>query len=72
MRKDRSGVHTFNPRTQEAEAGGSLRVWGQPGLYNEFQASQGHKVRSGDGVGVEVREREKIKGRKDEGKDQHL
>ena len=24
--------HTFNPSTQEAEAGGSLWVWGQPGL----------------------------------------
>ena len=25
-------VHTFNPSTQEAEAGGSLWVRGQPGL----------------------------------------
>jgi hypothetical protein len=26
----------------EAEAGGSLWVWGQPGLKREFQASQGY------------------------------
>ena len=25
-------VHTFNPSAREAEAGGSLWVWGQPGL----------------------------------------
>ena len=25
-------VHAFNPHTQEAEAGGSLWVWGQPVL----------------------------------------
>lgn len=25
VREDRSGVHTFNPNTQEAEAGGFLR-----------------------------------------------
>lgn len=25
-------VLTFNPSTREAEAVGSLRVWGQPGL----------------------------------------
>ena len=30
-------VHTFNPSTLEAEAGGSLRVLGQPGLQREFQ-----------------------------------
>lgn len=60
MREDRSGVHTFNLSTQEAEAGGSLRVWGQPGLY-EFQARQEYNVRSGDGMGVEVREKEMIK-----------
>jgi hypothetical protein len=34
-------AHTFNPSTPEAEAGGSLRMWGQPGLQNEFQDSQG-------------------------------
>ena len=33
-------VHTFNPSTREAEAAGSLRVWGQPGLQREFQDSQ--------------------------------
>jgi hypothetical protein len=32
-------VHTFNYITQEAEAGGSLWVWGQPGLNSEFQDS---------------------------------
>ena len=25
-------AHAFNPSTREAEAGGSLWVWGQPGL----------------------------------------
>jgi hypothetical protein len=29
-----------NPSTQEAEAGRSLWVWGQPGLQSEFQNSQ--------------------------------
>ena len=28
-------LHTFNPRTQEAEGGRSLWVQGQPGLYGE-------------------------------------
>jgi hypothetical protein len=28
-------VYTFNPSTQEAEAGGSLCIWGQPGLYSD-------------------------------------
>jgi hypothetical protein len=42
-----SGVvaHTFNPITWEAEASSSLWVQGQPGLHNEFQDSQGYKVR---------------------------
>ncbi|ERE85564.1 gatC-like protein [Cricetulus griseus] len=35
-------VRAFNPRTQEAEAGGSLRVRGYPGLQNEFQDSQSY------------------------------
>jgi hypothetical protein len=35
-------MHAFNPSTQEAEAGGSLAVWGQPGLQSEFQDSQGY------------------------------
>jgi hypothetical protein len=34
-------AHTFNPSTQEAEAGGFL-VRGQPGLQSEFQDSQGY------------------------------
>jgi hypothetical protein len=33
-------AHALNPSTQEAESGGSLWVWGQPGLQNEFQNSQ--------------------------------
>lgn len=39
--------HAFNPNTREveAEAGRSLLGQGQPGLYNEFQSSQGYKVR---------------------------
>ena len=32
-------LHAFNPRTWEAEAGGSLWVQGQPGLHSEFQDS---------------------------------
>ena len=33
-------AYIFNPSTQEAEAGGSLWFWGQPGLHTEFQDSQ--------------------------------
>jgi hypothetical protein len=35
-------AHTFKARTQEAKAGGSLWVWGQPGLQSEFQDRQGY------------------------------
>ena len=35
-------VHAFNPSTQEAGAGGSLWVWGQPGLQSEFQDNHGY------------------------------
>jgi hypothetical protein len=37
-------MHAFNPSTPEAEAeaGGSLWVWGQPGLHQEFQDSRGY------------------------------
>ena len=35
-------VHAFNPSAQEAEAGRSLRVQGQPGIQSEFQDSLGH------------------------------
>ena len=39
-------AHTaFDPSTQEAEAGGSLWVRGQPGLQSEFQSSQDYTVR---------------------------
>jgi hypothetical protein len=34
-------VHTFNPSTWEAEAGGFLSS-SQPGLQSEFQDSQGY------------------------------
>lgn len=37
-------VHAFNPSCLEAETDRSLRVWGQPGLYIEFQASQSYTV----------------------------
>jgi hypothetical protein len=33
-------AHTFYPSTQEAEAGGSLRIQGQPDLHSKFQDSQ--------------------------------
>jgi hypothetical protein len=33
-------AHTFNPSTQEAEAGGFLSL--RPGLQSEFQDSQGY------------------------------
>ena len=33
-------VHTFNPNAQEAEAGRTLWVWGQPSLHSKFQHSQ--------------------------------
>jgi hypothetical protein len=32
----------FNPSTQEAEAGGSPWIHGQPGRQSEFQNSQGY------------------------------
>jgi hypothetical protein len=35
--------HTFDPSTWEAETGGSLWVWGQPGLQSGFQDSQGYR-----------------------------
>jgi len=34
-------IHTFNPRTLEAEAGGALRVLDQPALHSRFLTSQG-------------------------------
>jgi hypothetical protein len=36
-------AHTFNPNTQEAEAGRSLWVGSQPGLPSEFQDSHSEK-----------------------------
>lgn len=32
-------VHAYNPSTQVAEAGGSLRFGGQPELQSEFKAN---------------------------------
>jgi hypothetical protein len=32
-------AHAFNPSTQEAEAGGSLSIWGQPAIQSKFQES---------------------------------
>lgn len=37
--------HAFNPNTQEAEVGTALGVWGQPGLYSEFQDNQSYVER---------------------------
>lgn len=34
--------HAFNPRTWNGEAGGFLKVQGQPGLHNEFQDRQNY------------------------------
>ena len=36
------GVYSFNPSTQEAEAGRSLQIPGLAGLQTEFQDSQGY------------------------------
>ena len=33
-------AHTLDPSTWETEAGGSLWVWGQPGLQSKFQDRQ--------------------------------
>lgn len=38
-------VRVFNLSTLVSEAGGSLRVLGQPGLPSESWASQGYSVR---------------------------
>ena len=38
-------AHTFNPSTQEVEAGRSLWVQGQPGLQSELQDSQDYTVK---------------------------
>jgi hypothetical protein len=35
-------AHTFSPSTQEAQAGGSLWVGGQPSLQSQFQYRQGY------------------------------
>jgi hypothetical protein len=39
-------VYAFLLSTREAEAGRSLRVQGQPGLHDKFQASQGDTVKN--------------------------
>lgn len=36
-------IHTFNPKTQEAEKGISVN-WGQSGLHSKFQTSQDYTV----------------------------
>jgi hypothetical protein len=35
-------VHTFNPSTYKAEAGGSLWIQDHPGIQSEFKDSQGY------------------------------
>lgn len=35
-------VHTSNPNTQDAEAGGSLSARGQNGLHSEFREPELH------------------------------
>ena len=41
--KPGSSGHTFDPSAQEAEKRqADFWVWGQPGLQNEFQDSQGY------------------------------
>lgn len=37
-------AHPYSHPTQEVEASGSLQVWGQFGLYIEFQISQSFMV----------------------------
>ncbi|ERE75980.1 hypothetical protein H671_4g12217 [Cricetulus griseus] len=39
-------AHTYNSNTQEAEVGGSPRVFGQPGLHSDFQASMCYRINS--------------------------
>lgn len=34
-------AHTYNPSTQEADAGESLRLEAQPGIQNKFRIFQG-------------------------------
>lgn len=38
-------MHGFNTNDWDAEAGTTLWDQGQPGLYNELQASQGYTVK---------------------------
>lgn len=38
-------AHACNLMSQEAEAGASLWVQGQPGLHSELKANQNYKVR---------------------------
>jgi hypothetical protein len=38
-------AHMFSLNPQEAEAGRSEWVWGQPGLHSEFQGNQGYVER---------------------------
>lgn len=38
-------IYAFNPSTQEAAAGGSLLVPGEPSLLSELQESQDYKLK---------------------------
>jgi hypothetical protein len=37
-------MHTFDPSTQKAEAGGPLWGWDQPGLHSKFHDSQSYII----------------------------
>lgn len=39
-------AQAFNSSPEDAEAGGSLQIKGQPGLQNTFQDSQGYIVKT--------------------------
>lgn len=38
-------ARVFNPKTRQAEAGGTLGVGGQPGLHGKFQDSRNYRER---------------------------
>lgn len=53
----------LNISTWKTEAGGCLRVQGEPGLYNEFQGSLGFIERPGLQKGEETEEEEEEEGK---------